>query len=201
MDPNQPTAFAQGQPTDIGWAVQLSGTIRPRLLRHARQTISAHLAGDFPPPSNDDWPELPRCGVFVTLCKSGHLRGCIGVFSPSDDLPTTIANMAAAAVADPRFLSTPLAAGDLADLRIEISLLSPLVKIDDPLAFELGKHGVYVKRGVHVGCFLPDVATERRWDKETFLTQCCTQKAGLGPGAWNEPGTEVFVFTVEKLCD
>jgi AmmeMemoRadiSam system protein A len=181
--------------------MELTDDLRARLLRHARGAIIASLAGEEPAHPDSSWPDLPRCGAFVTLRKFGQLRGCIGVFETLDDVPTTIARMAMAAARDPRFIDTPLSVNELKDVRIEISLLSPLREVADPLDFELGRHGIYVKRGDRVGCFLPDVATDRGWDKETFLTQCCMQKAGLDPRAWKQPETEIHVFTVQKICE
>jgi len=181
--------------------VELNDHLRARLLQHARNAITAFLAGEEPAPPDAPWPDLPCCGAFVTVRKFGHLRGCIGVFEAPDDLPTTVSTMAVAAAKDPRFVEIPLSVNEMKDIRIEISLLSPLRKIDDPLDFELGKHGIYVMRGMYVGCFLPDVATERGWNKETYLTQCCTQKAGLDGRAWKQADTEIHVFTVEKLCE
>ena len=41
----------------------------------------------------------------------------------------------------------------------------------DPLSLELGKHGIYVKRGLRAGCFLPQVATETGWSALEFLSR------------------------------
>jgi len=180
--------------------MKLTPEIHARLLSHARDAIANYLSGREPPAINADWPELPRCGAFVTIRKFGRLRGCIGVFSADDDLPTTVARMAVSAARDPRFVDIPLSLAELKDLTVEISLLSPLTRIDNPFDFELGRHGIYVRHGHHIGCFLPDVATERNWDKETFLGQCCQLKAGLPPNAWKEHGTEVHIFSVEKFA-
>ena len=61
-------------------------------------------------------------------------------------------------------------------MAIEISVLSPREKIDDPLAIELGVHGIYVQKGGRSGCFLPQVATEHNMSKEQFLSECCAGK-------------------------
>jgi uncharacterized protein len=178
----------------------LDPAIRIQLLRHARTAITNYLTG-----RNDahaPWPaDLPRSGAFVTLHNHDQLRGCIGVFVTDDDLPDTIARMAVAAARDPRFRDNPLTTAELKDIHIDISLLSPLAHITNPLDFDLGRHGIYVKQGRHIGCFLPDVATEAGWSKETFLAECCAHKAGLGANAWNAPDTEVYRFTVEKVSE
>jgi uncharacterized protein len=178
----------------------LDPNIRVHLLRHARSAICAYLSGE-PLPKHELGENLPRCGVFVTLRKVEALRGCIGVFSSEDDLPTTIARIAVAATRDPRFTYMPVSLNELSELRIEISLLSALEPMTDPMDFEIGVHGIYISRGHAVGCFLPDVATEHGWDKHTFLTQCCGQKAGLEPDAWRTAGVELFRFTVEKILE
>jgi len=108
-----------------------------------------------------------------------------------------VREMAIAATRDQRFLMNPITPGELDQIDIEISVLSPLEKTDDPLSLELGKHGIYIKRGWSSGCFLPQVATETGWSKEEFLSRCCGGKAGLTAEAWREPDTEVFLFTAE----
>ena len=103
----------------------------------------------------------------------------------------------AAATEDPRFISAPITPEEVKDLNIEISVLSPLEKIENPLDIELGKHGIHIKKGYRSGCFLPQVATETGWSKEEFLSRCASMKAGLPDSAWKEPDTEVYVFTAE----
>lgn len=104
-----------------------------------------------------------------------------------------------AAKEDPRF--SQIKPSDLENLEIDISALSPLQKIDDPLDFELGRHGIYIKKGSSNGCFLPQVATETGWTKEEFLSKCCSMKAGLSPDAWKKRGIDVYIFTSEIIAD
>jgi AmmeMemoRadiSam system protein A len=174
---------------------------RGRLLRTARAAIEEALFGVRLNESERPWPSMEPRGAFVTLWRKESLRGCVGTFEPHGDLPATIRSMAVAAANDPRFACLPISENELKGIHIEISVLSPLERIGDPLNFELGRHGIYVKRGGHAGCFLPDVAKEEGWDKETFLSQCCRHKAGMAPAAWKQPGTEIFVFTVEKFSE
>ncbi len=134
----------------------------------------------------------------MTLKNGERLRGCIGQFVSDIPLIELIAEMArASATSDPRFLSDPITADELGQLDIEISVLSPLVQTDDPLSLRIGVDGIYIKKGFASGCFLPQVATEAGWNKEEFLSYCCSDKAGLSPDAWKEPGTEVYLFTAE----
>lgn len=149
-------------------------------------------------PESDD-PELNTLsGCFVTLRNRGHLRGCIGQFISDKPLIRLIADMArASATGDPRFATHPITTAEVNKLDIEISVLSPLRRTDDPLSLKLGVHGIYIKQGYASGCFLPQVAEETGWSKEEFLSQCCSHKAGLPPDAWRDPKTEVYLFTAE----
>ena len=172
-----------------------------RLVQLARAAVAAEVAGDdLPAPDPETWPIDARPGVFVTLRKQTLLRGCIGTFSPREDVPSTVVEMARAAARDPRFLATPICASEVSHLRIEVSLLSPLERIEDPLAFERGRHGLYLKHGSAAGCFLPEVGIEQGWDRETFLSELCRQKAGLPPQAWRDREAEISTFTVQKFA-
>ena len=135
-------------------------------------------------------------GVFVTLKKLGRLRGCMGTLDDSMPVADAIRHAAqTAALGDPRF--PPVAPGELPDLTIEVSILSkpwPMRTIDD---LQVGTHGIIVQKGVQRGLFLPQVATEHRLDKDTFLSRCCAEKAGLSPDAWKDPDTEVLLFTAD----
>jgi len=181
----------------------LSEQARRTLLRLARQSVEAAVKGERLGSVQVDDPELQgRQGAFVTLKTHGQLRGCIGCFTSEQPLWRTVMQMAAdSALRDPRFWGMRLRPKELADLEIEISVLSPMERIENPLDLELGKHGIYIRRGGRSGCFLPQVATETGWSKEEFLSQCCAGKAGLAPDAWKEPGTEVFVFTAEVISE
>ncbi|HSN14411.1 MAG TPA: AmmeMemoRadiSam system protein A, partial [Anaeromyxobacteraceae bacterium] len=136
-------------------------------------------------------------GAFVTLHVAGELRGCIGMFRAFGTLAETVARMAVAAAAeDPRFPA--IRPGDVGELEVSVSVLSPLRPIDDPRKVEVGRHGVVVRRGLLRGTLLPKVAVEHGWDTETFLRHTCL-KAGLPPSAWSEPDTEVEVFEADEF--
>ncbi len=146
-------------------------------------------------------PELKeKSGAFVTLRTHGKLRGCIGRMVSDIPLDKLISEMAvSAAKEDPRFSHIQLS--ELEELEIDISALSPLQKIDDPLNFELGRHGIYITKDSSNGCFLPQVATETGWTKEEFLSQCCSMKASLSPDAWKKKNVEVYIFTAEIISE
>ena len=179
----------------------LSQQAREELLTIARRTVEAAVRGEGPPRFDVKDPELlVKQGAFVTLKTGGQLRGCIGRFTSDLPLWETIRGMAiSSALEDPRFVGNRLRPGELDGLHVEVSVLSPLERTNDPLGIELGKHGIYIRRGNRSGCFLPQVATETGWSKEEFLSHCCAGKAGLPPDAWKDPQTEVLTFTAEII--
>lgn len=132
----------------------------------------------------------PR-GAFVSIHVDGRLRGCVGMIVPADPLHETVRECArAAATCDSRF--PPLASEELPRTRIEISVLTPPVHLDDPSRVEVGRHGLIVSRGTRRGLLLPQVAIQEGWDAETFLDHTC-RKAGLALGEWRR-GAHVEVF-------
>jgi uncharacterized protein len=175
----------------------LSAEGEKELIRIARSAVQAAATGQPDPETQPALPELGQpLGAFVTLHKQGQLRGCIGSFQPQEPVWRVVADMArSSAMNDPRF--SPVDEAELAEIDIEISVLSPLEKTDDPLSLEVGTHGIYVRRGLQSGTYLPQVATEHNMDKEEFLSSCCAHKAGLPPDAWKDPDTEVYLYTAQ----
>ncbi len=173
------------------------------LLAIARESIKSAITNTSNEQSHIEItrPELnEKSGAFVTLRTHGKLRGCIGRMVSDIPLYELVSEMAvSAAKEDPRF--GQIKPSDLEDLEIDISALSPLQKIDDPLDFELGRHGIYIKKGSSNGCFLPQVATETGWTKEEFLSKCCSMKAKLSPDAWKNKNVDVYIFTSEIISE
>ena len=132
-----------------------------------------------------------KCGAFVSLHKQGHLRGCIGHFGEDTPLFEIVAEMArAAAFEDPRFM--PVTRDELDDLDIEISVLTPMRRIQSLEEFQLHRHGIYIRKGYRSGTFLPQVADEVNWTKEEFVGHCSQDKAGLGWDGWRD--AELYVY-------
>ena len=175
--------------------------VHRKLLEIARQSLEAILQGKPIPNFTINDPELlHHHGAFVTIKRHNCLRGCMGRFVSEMPLYQLVIEMAvSAALEDPRFQTNHVRPQELGDVDIEVSVVSPLKRITNPLSFEPGKHGVYVKKGSYCGCFLPQVAQETRWSKEELLSQCCAEKAGLSPEAWKEPDTEVYIFEVDVV--
>ena len=179
---------------------RLSDAARQLLLQIARQSAEAAVRGQPSPALRVGHPEVQLYqGAFVTLMNAGRLRGCIGRFTATDPLWKVVAEMArSSATEDFRFFGEPVTPAELPQLRIEISVLSPMTRIANPLDIELGVHGIYVVgRGGRAGTYLPQVATEHGMGKEEFLSSCCAHKAGLRPDAWRTGEADVFVYTAE----
>jgi AmmeMemoRadiSam system protein A len=181
----------------------MNGLARRRLLEIAHTSVEAAVRRQPPPKVRESDPDLQAaCGCFVTLKTRGQLRGCLGRFVGEGPIYRLVNEMArASATEDPRFFARPLTQADLPTLEVEISVLSPLQPIADPLQIELGVHGIHINRDGRSGCFLPQVATETGWLKEEFLGHCCEGKAGLDWDAWRDPKTEVSTFTAEVFGD
>ena len=136
-----------------------------------------------------------RNGCFVTIKQNGELRGCIGNFQSELPLFKEVAQMAqASATKDPRFY--PLKETDLENFSLEISVLSPLQKIEEIDEIEVGKHGIYIEKSFYRGVLLPQVALEHNWDRLTFLQQTCL-KAGLPTDAWQADDADIYVFSAQ----
>jgi len=138
-------------------------------------------------------------GAFVTLRRQGRLCGCIGQLGAStESLAATVARCASgAACEDPRF--PPVRPEEVAELEIEISVLSPVEAVK-PEAIEVGRHGLVVAQHGRRGVLLPQVPVEHGWIRERFLQETCI-KAGLDPDAWKDPTTVLLAFTAEVFSE
>jgi AmmeMemoRadiSam system protein A len=180
--------------------MDLSPADKKLLLQVARDSIAAQLQGKAATTVKATSPVLEeRRGAFVSLHRRGQLRGCIGYIDAIKPLLQTVMEMApAAAFQDPRF--RPLQADELADLEIEISVLTPMRLVKSPDEIEVGRDGLYIVKGLNRGLLLPQVATQYHWDRRTFLEQTCN-KAGLPSNAWKDSGTQIYIFRAEIFAD
>ena len=183
-------------PKKTGTSLGLTEEEKKILRQIAHSTIEGRLKGEKPPRS-DILPEAlkEKRGAFVSLHRHGQLRGCIGSIQPSKPLHQIVEEMAAAAAFnDPRFES--LTAKEFKDIQLEISVLTPLEQVKDIKEIEVGKHGLYIKKGFNSGLLLPQVATDYNWDRMTFLEETC-RKAGLSRNAWKEKDAEIYLFSAD----
>lgn len=201
-------AFFPPQRTDDPGPAAVSRDAQAELLVLARRAVLAHLDGQpLPRQGADGRPEgaggsdeavlREHRGVFVTLKdRHGRLRGCIGNIQGDEPLRDgVVRNAVAAASRDPRFV--PVTRSELSGLRFEISVLTPLRKIDGPRDIVLGRDGVVLEKGRHRAVFLPQVAPEQGWGLEEMLDHLAT-KAGLRPRDWRE-GAAFFVFQAQSF--
>lgn len=179
---------------DDVFTLSLSDEERRYLQDTVRSRIDSALhdqpvGGMAPPPPGALHQKL---GAFVTLKLHGQLRGCIGRLVGADALYVTVGDMAeAAAFHDSRFL--PLTLPEFGDIEVEISVMGPITRCEDPSRIVVGRHGLIMRKGSQQGLLLPQVPVEWEWDRETFLAQTC-RKAGLPPDAWHDPDTEIYWF-------
>lgn len=175
----------------------LTAEDKKQLLDIARNTIAFHAkTGKLLKVDTTKLSETLRTptGAFVSLHKFNKLRGCIGRFHTSDPLYKVIQQMAiASAFQDCRF--PPVSTEEVQELTIEISVLSPMKRIHDISEIQLGKHGIYMKKGANTGTFLPQVATETGWDLDHFLGHCARDKAKIGWDGWKS--ADLFVYEAE----
>jgi len=178
----------------------LSDAEKAELLARARHAAARALglpAGRKPLPAAGGRLAEPGA-AFVTWKKGGRLRGCVGSVEPWRPLAEDVEkNAVAALLRDPRF--APAQPRDLPGLSLDVSVLTPLEEVTDPLAqVAIGVHGVVAQKGQRSGLLLPQVAPEWGWDVETLLTQVCL-KAGLPGDAWRSgsPPATVYRFSAE----
>jgi AmmeMemoRadiSam system protein A len=183
----------------------LSDEEKKTLLLLARQALTAAAHGESLKPLNlDDMPQRLRApgASFVTLTRSGLLRGCIGTLKKELPLADDVRqHTVAAALSDYRFPSVE--PEEVEEIEIEVSVLTtpqPLeYKHPDelPKLLRPGIDGVIVTHGNNRGTFLPQV-WEKVSDIETFLGMLC-EKAFLPQDAWRQGHLEFLTYQVESF--
>ena len=191
----------QAPPNDLPPPVWVTAEEREALLTLARVALAAAVGAAPGPSLASAVGRHPgsgrRAAVFVTLTDDGELRGCIGHMDASSPVQESVVEATTwAALEDPRF--SPVRAAELPRLRLEVSVLGPLVPLADPESFRLGIDGIVVERGGRRGLLLPEVATMLASDRTAMLDTAC-RKAGLSQHAWREPGTRVFAFRTDRF--
>lgn len=163
----------------------------------AKQTLMEYIAKKGVECPNLSAIFNEKRGVFVTLTKSGELRGCIGYIHPVLPLSSAIRDAAvSAALKDPRF--PPVRAEELEEIKIEVTILTPPKPLLCPASersknIEVGRHGLIIQGKGHAGLLLPQVAVEYNWSPEEFLSHTCI-KAGLLKDCWKDGNYELLTF-------
>jgi uncharacterized protein len=177
---------------------------RSRLLELARDSIARGLYRPAPEPlPPGEWSArlLAPTAAFVTLTLGGELRGCRGTTEPQQSLAEEAWRSAwLSAFADPRF--PPLAAGELALLRIAISVLTALEPIACANEAELIESLVPGVDGLVLRCegaratFLPAVWKSLEEPRE--FVRHLRRKAGLHGSHWPR-GMAAFRYRTETF--
>jgi len=167
------------------------------LLNYSRIIIENNLLNNIPL-SDNFIPESCKKtygGAFVTIYIDNKLRGCIGHFTEKDPLIHIIKETSVSVLHDLRFKSVSIE--ELDNLKIEISILSPLFEISPEFPeFEIGKHGLFVIDTItgRSGTYLPHVATDQGWNKEQFLWSLINEKAQISVGK-----IKLYTFETDKF--
>jgi AmmeMemoRadiSam system protein A len=178
---------------------------RGLLLPLARQSIAEGLGRPSPAPSPSLEALPPRllepAASFVTLKRGGQLRGCRGLLEAVRPLAHDVWHNAwASAYDDPRF--PPVAADELADLALEISILSALEPViaqtEGQLlgTLEAGRHGLVIALGPRRATFLPQVW--RSLPEPSRFLEELKSKAGIPRDYWS-PDIEAWRYTTTSL--
>ncbi|MCC6511860.1 MAG: AmmeMemoRadiSam system radical SAM enzyme [Pirellulaceae bacterium] len=136
-------------------------------------------------------------GIFVTLKRGEHLRGCCGVLGKPMALGTATQHAAARTALEDQRLA-PISPSELQYLDLDVTLLGPMEAVtaqgaERAGAIEIGKHGLVIQQGEASGLLLPSVAIERHWNAEQFLQAVC-RKANLPTDAWKHTAARVMTF-------
>lgn len=175
---------------------KLSGEEKRTLLEISRDTLKMYLSQERYP-TKEKYKITPNLeakrGVFVTLTENGDLRGCIGYIEGIKPVyQAVMENTVNAALEDPRFPS--VTKDEVGKIDIEISVMTPLAKVEKIEEIEVGKHGLVISRGWNRGLLLPQVATEWHWDRNQFL-EAVSNKAGLDKSAWKDKASQIYKFS------
>jgi AmmeMemoRadiSam system protein A len=181
--------------------IELNKDQKIKLLKLARKTIADKLgiSEKLELPSFEEDVFREKCGAFVTIHIKGDLRGCIGYIEGVKSIPETVKDMAmASAFSDPRFSS--LTSEEYKKIDIEISILTPIEKVNDVTEIVVGRDGVIVTKGFNRGLLLPQVPVEQGWDRDTFLSHTC-YKAGLPADSWKKPDVIIEKFSAQVFSE
>jgi AmmeMemoRadiSam system protein B/AmmeMemoRadiSam system protein A len=189
-------AFYREEAMKVGVDLGFSAEEKEKLKEIAHTSIEAAVQGKGSSEPTGITSKLKEpYGVFVTINKHGDLRGCIGRIIGDQALYLSCQQMArAAALEDPRF--PPVTKEELKDLEIEISILTPLQKVDKKEDIVIGRDGLLIRKGMYSGLLLPQVAAEYGWNVDEFLAQTCF-KAGLPSDAFKAKDVEIYRFSAE----
>jgi AmmeMemoRadiSam system protein A len=193
----RPSALRQRVSAFHFWTMEVNmdaqKTSEHPLVQLARATIEAYIRdGKIIRPPAELSPDMKqKAGAFVSLHRRGELRGCIGTFAPMQDnvAEEVIHNAISSATQDPRFM--PLKPRELADLDINVDVLSAPEPVTDVSKLDPRIYGIIVSAGRRRGLLLPDLEGV---DTVADQIDICRRKGGISP---DEP-VQLQKFTVAR---
>lgn len=168
-----------------------------RLLRYAEDALNSIVASAQLPLLPD--VEVLDCdyGAFCTLKIGDNLRGCIGNFAGTGPLREVLPRVVReSALNDPRF--PPVTSHEVPDISVSLSILFSSEPVESIAAIQPGRDGVILQVGHRRAVFLPEVAAEQGWDRETLLEGLC-RKGGFPPGTWKRGDARLETFRTLRI--
>lgn len=151
-------------------------------VRLARQTLEHYVTTGKLPKIPDGLPDAlrnERAGVFVSIKKSGRLRGCIGTTGPTQPsiAEEIMRNAVSSGTRDPRF--APVRRDELEALVYSVDVLSPAEPIGDAGLLDVLRYGVIVTSGHKRGLLLPNLEGVDTVEEQIRIA---CEKAGIRSG-------------------
>jgi len=162
------------------------------LVRLAKRSVESYVRKGKVVQAKRLTPEMkPKAGVFVSIHKSGELRGCIGTIEPQRNnvAEEIIVNAISSATRDPRFY--PVTADELKELEYSVDILAKPRPVKSRKQLNIKRYGVIVEAGGRKGLLLPDLEGVASVEEQIGI---CRQKAGIAP---DEP-VKLYRFEVER---
>lgn len=179
--------------TVVGYAgIIITAREAPPLVRLARKAVETYVEEGKSVKVGALTPEMSeKAGVFVSIKKSGVLRGCIGTFEAAKQniAEETIANAISSAISDQRF--SPVAPDELGELSYSVDVLTKPEPVESEDQLDPKKYGLIVEAGPRKGLLLPDLEGV---DSASDQVAICRQKAGIAP---DEP-IKLYRFRVKR---
>ncbi len=180
---------------------ELTDAVKEHILAAAKAGVRNAVYGKDdalePGPGFDELTK--NYATFVTITKDGNLRGCMGHLYTGLPLIDEIKETSKlASMRDYRF--GPIERDEMKSLGYEVTILSRMIRILDTGLIQIGRDGLYIRLGNASGLLLPQVASERNWDTETFLENLCL-KAGLGKNDYKNPDAQLYSFRAVIIHD
>jgi AmmeMemoRadiSam system protein A/AmmeMemoRadiSam system protein B len=184
--PIEPKLLSYEGPFGVGYGVATFHIAESDHVKLARQTVETYVKlGQVSKSSEKLFPNLSteRTGVFVSIKKSGELRGCIGTIEATKPniAQEIVANAISAATQDPRF--EPITPDELPHLSYSVDVLQPTEPIDSPDQLDPKTYGVIVNLDNKHGLLLPNLEGIDTAEDQIAIAM---QKANIPPTARNQ---------------